>query len=115
MISGVLLLKAAMGAGVVLLISWLAGSGIYFLIGLAPLFPTFALIGHFSAWSAGGVDAIKSAALFGMASLIPYYLYLIAVYFLADKVGLITTLSAAIAIWAMAALILIKAWGIEAG
>jgi len=53
--TGILILKAAFGAGIVVLMSWLGSLNIYFLIGLIPLFPTFSIIGHSTAWSYGGV------------------------------------------------------------
>ncbi|CNG04332.1 GlpM protein [Yersinia enterocolitica] len=42
-----LLLKALIGAGVVVLIGILAKTRNYYIAGLIPLFPTFALIAHY--------------------------------------------------------------------
>jgi len=92
------------------LISWLSTSNFYFLIGLVPLFPTFTIVGQFTTWSTGGVEALRNMTLFGIVALIPYILYLASVYFLANKLNIVTTLSIALTVWSVSALALVEFW-----
>ena len=51
-----LVIKAALGALVVLLIGVLAKTKNYYIAGLIPLFPTFALIAHYIVASERGIE-----------------------------------------------------------
>lgn len=106
-----LFLKTLLGALAVLLISVLSRSRNYYIAGLVPLFPTFALIAHWIVGSERSAHELKTTVLFGMWSLIPYFLYLFTVYWLAERLSLPLTLGAATLVWALAALCLIFAWG----
>ena len=75
-----LFLKCVMGAGVVLLISILSKSKAFYIAGLVPLFPTFALIAHVIVAQERGSEALAQTALFGLWALIPYFVYLLVVY-----------------------------------
>ena len=75
-----LFLKCSIGAAVVLLISILSKSKTFYIAGLVPLFPTFALIAHVIVAQEKGAEALKQTALFGIWSLVPYFIYLLVVY-----------------------------------
>ena len=83
-----LLLKCLFGAVVVLLIAMLSKSKAFYIAGLVPLFPTFALIAHVIVAQQQGAAALQKTALFGLWALIPYAIYLVMVYVLANKMSL---------------------------
>lgn len=103
-------LKCLLGAAVVLLISILSKSKAFYIAGLVPLFPTFALIAHVIVSQQQGADALQRTALFGLWSLIPYFIYLLLVYLLATKLSMWSCLSVATVGWAICAALLIYAW-----
>ncbi len=70
-----LVIKAALGALVVLLIGVLAKTKNYYIAGLIPLFPTFALIAHYIVASERGIEALRATIIFSMWSIIPYFVY----------------------------------------
>ena len=105
-----LFLKCVIGAAVVLLISILSKSKAFYIAGLVPLFPTFALIAHVIVAQEKGADALKQTALFGMWSLIPYFIYLFTVYVLATKMSMWSCLGLATLCWVVAAAGLIYGW-----
>lgn len=76
-----LLIKAALGALVVLLIGVLAKTKNYYIAGLIPLFPTFALIAHYIVASERGIEALRATIVFGMWSIIPYFIYLLSLWY----------------------------------
>jgi len=106
-----LLFKSLLGALAVLLINLLSRSRNYYIAGLVPLFPTFALIAHYIVGSERSAVELKTTVLFGMWSLLPYFLYLFTLYCLADRLRLPWALASATAAWGAAALLLILAWG----
>ncbi|HDY7542200.1 TPA: GlpM family protein [Vibrio vulnificus] len=105
-----LFLKSLLGAAAVVIIALLSKSKNFYIAGLVPLFPTFALIAHFIVGSERSMEELRQTALFGLWSLLPYAAYLAAVYYFSYRFSLVTTLSAATVIWLMAALLLIVAW-----
>lgn len=105
-----LFLKCVLGAAVVLLISILSKSKAFYIAGLVPLFPTFALIAHVIVTQEKGAEALKQTALFGLWSLVPYFIYLLLVYLLATKVSMWSCLGIATLGWAVAAGALIYSW-----
>jgi len=106
----VLLFKAMMGALIVVIISYLAKSKNYYIVGLVPLFPTFALIGHIIIGTERGVGELKETIVFGMWSLIPYFVYLLILYLIVDRVELGYALLMGLIGWATTALILVVIW-----
>lgn len=104
-----LFLKCMLGAGVVLIISILSKSKAFYIAGLVPLFPTFALIAHVIVFQQKGGGVTKTA-LFGLWSLIPYAIYLIAVYVLATRMSMWSCLGVATLCWVVAAAGLIYGW-----
>ncbi|MDK4792249.1 GlpM family protein [Acinetobacter nosocomialis] len=105
-----LFLKCMLGAGVVLIISILSKSKAFYIAGLVPLFPTFALIAHVIVYQQKGAEALQKTALFGLWSLIPYAIYLVAVYMLATRVSMWSCLGLATLCWMVAAAGLIYGW-----
>lgn len=105
-----LFLKCMLGAGVVLIISILSKSKAFYIAGLVPLFPTFALIAHVIVFQQKGAEALQKTALFGLWSLIPYAIYLIAVFVLATRMSMWSCLGLATLCWVVAAAGLIYGW-----
>ncbi|MGE8550120.1 MAG: GlpM family protein [Acinetobacter calcoaceticus] len=105
-----LFLKCMLGAGVVLIISILSKSKAFYIAGLVPLFPTFALIAHVIVYQQKGAEALQKTALFGLWSLIPYAIYLVAVYVLATRLSMWLCLGLATLCWVVAAAGLIYGW-----
>ncbi|MDC4366437.1 GlpM family protein [Acinetobacter baumannii] len=105
-----LFLKCMLGAGVVLIISILSKSKAFYIAGLVPLFPTFALIAHVIVFQQKGAEALQKTALFGLWSLIPYAIYLVAVYVLATRMPMWSCLGVATLCWVVAAAGLIYGW-----
>ena len=105
-----LLFRALIGAAVVVVIALLAKTRSYYIAGLVPLFPTFALIAHYIVGTERGPAQLRETALFGLWSLLPYAAYLVAVYALAPRFSLPATLLAATGVWLLAAAVLIAAW-----
>ena len=60
-----LLIKALLGAAVVVLIGMLSKTKNYYIAGLIPLFPTFALIAHYIVVTGRGVEALRTTVIFG--------------------------------------------------
>ncbi len=103
-----LFLKCLMGAAAVLAIALLSKSRSFFVAGLVPLFPTFALIAHYIVGAERAAADLRTTALFGLWSLVPYAVYLLVVYWLSVRLALISTLAWALAAWmACAALVLV--------
>ena len=87
-----LFLKSLLGATAVLIIALLSKTSNFFVAGLVPLFPTFALIAHYIVGSERSAADLRATALFGLWSLSPYALYLLIVYWLSVRASLTTTL-----------------------
>jgi uncharacterized membrane protein (GlpM family) len=105
-----LLIKSLVGALMVLLIGLLARTRNYYIAGLLPLFPTFALMAHYIVGSERGTAELRTTIVFGMWAVLPYMAYLISLYWLVDRVRLLPALAAALAVWCMAAAVLVLAW-----
>lgn len=105
-----LILKAALGAAVVIILAILAKTKNYYIAGLVPLFPTFALIAHYIVGKGRSVDDLKTTIVFGMWSIIPYFVYLATLYVLIDRLRLEASLALAAVAWLMAATVLVSVW-----
>ena len=105
-----LFLKCVLGTAVVLLIAILSKSKAFYIAGLVPLFPTFALIAHVIVAQEQGAEALRKTALFGLWSLIPYFIYLLMVYILATRLSVLSCLNVATLCWIVAAAGLIYGW-----
>ena len=105
-----LFLKCLLGAVAVLAIALLSRSRSFFLAGLVPLFPTFALIAHYVVGTERTPADLRTTALFGLCSLMPYSVYLLTVYWLSVRTTLTMTLTLATLAWTVAAGALLLAW-----
>jgi len=105
-----LILKAALGAAVVIILAMLAKTKNYYIAGLVPLFPTFALIAHYIVGKGRSLDDLKTTIVFGMWSIIPYFIYLAALYVLVDRMRLELSLALAAVAWLRAATLLVSGW-----
>ncbi|WP_191487494.1 GlpM family protein [Pseudomonas sp. FEN] len=104
------MLKAALGALVVVLLAALSKTRNYYIAGLVPLFPTFALIAHYIVGKGRSIDDLKTTILFGMWSIIPYFIYLATLYVLVDRLRLEASLALAVLAWLVAASVLVSLW-----
>lgn len=107
-----LVVTAAVGAALALAISLVSRSGVGFLAGLLPLFPTFALFAHVQAFANGGSFQVKQVALFGLLSLIPYAGYLLSLCVLVERVQLRAAFAASIGLWVLLAMGAIVLWDV---
>ena len=105
-----LIFKAALGAAVVVILAMLAKTRNYYIAGLVPLFPTFALIAHYIVGKGRSVDDLKTTIVFGMWSIIPYFVYLATLYVMVDRMRLEASLAVAAVSWLMAATVLVTVW-----
>ena len=105
-----LILKAALGGAVVVVLALLAKTRNYYIAGLVPLFPTFALIAHYIVGKGRSLDDLKATIVFGMWSIIPYFVYLAALYILVDRMRLEISLALATVAWLVAATVLASVW-----
>ncbi|MCE9872245.1 GlpM family protein [Hafnia alvei] len=105
-----LLFKALLGAFVVLLIAILARSKNYYIAGLIPLFPTFALIAHYIVGTERSIEALRSTIIFGIWAIIPYFIYLLSLYFLIAHLRLSFSLIIAVFCWVASAWVLVTLW-----
>ncbi|MGE9550510.1 GlpM family protein [Erwinia amylovora] len=105
-----LLFKAVLGALVVVLIGILSKTRSYYIAGLLPLFPTFAMIAHYIVASERGMEALRTTILFGMWAIIPYFIYLLSLWYFVGMMKLPLALSSAVACWCIAAWLLITLW-----
>ncbi len=62
------------------------------------------------AWKFALIADLKTTILFGMWSIIPYFVYLATLYVLVDRMRLEATLALATVAWLMAATVLVTLW-----
>ena len=105
-----LFLKSLVGAITVVIIALLAKTRSFYIAGLAPLFPTFAIIAHFIVGKERSVQDLQKTALFGIYALIPYFIYLFSVYMLCTRFSLLHTIAISTFAWMLAALVLVFLW-----
>mgnify|MGYP002481155821 CR=1 FL=1 len=105
-----LFLKCMLGALAVLIIALLSKSKNFYVAGLVPLFPTFALIAHYIVGTDRSAADLRATALFGLWSLFPYAVYLLLVYWLSVRVALVATLIWATIAWVLCASLILLAW-----
>nr|WP_235961599.1 GlpM family protein [Spirabiliibacterium mucosae] len=102
--------KALLGAVLVVVIAMFAKSRHYYLAGLAPLFPTFAIIAHYLVAKQQPIINLKATLLFSMGAMVPYFIYLLVMYYLVDKYTIEWSLVAATLAWLVSAIALILIW-----
>jgi membrane protein GlpM len=105
-----LLLKACLGALIVVLINFLSRTKNFYIAGLIPLFPAFAVMAHYIIGTRGSADDLRTTVLFGMWSLVPYSLYLMTVYTLIGRMPLAAVLGSGVALWCVGAYVLLTLW-----
>ncbi len=105
-----LLGKALVGAAVVVVIALLARTRSYYVAGLVPLFPTFALVAHWIVGTERTVAELRRTIAFGAWGLVPYCAYLGTLWLLAGRVRLGWALAGSLATWSVAAGVLVLAW-----
>ena len=105
-----LLGKAILGAVIVVIIQLASQNKHYYIAGLIPLSPTFALIAHYIVGTEQTIEHLKKTIILGIFSLIPYLIYLLSLYYLVDKFKLFGSLLRASLIWTISAIILIVLW-----
>lgn|SRR5512142_1765609 len=102
--------KALIGAVMVVVIAALSRTRSYYVAGLVPLFPTFALIAHWVVGTSRPVRDLRETILFGMLGMLPYLAYLAAMYVLVARVRLAAALAASTGVWLVIATALVLAW-----
>ena len=102
--------KSRVGCAGGVLIGVLAKTRNYYIAGLIPLFPTFALIAHYIVASERGTEALRTTIVFGMWSIIPYFLYLLSLWYFTGFMRLPLALSGAVVCWGLSAWVLIFFW-----
>lgn len=105
-----LLIKAVLGALMVVLIGILSKTKNYYIAGLIPLFPTFALIAHYIVATERGIEALRTTIVFGMWSIIPYFIYLLSLWYFTGFLRLPLALTGAVVCWSLSAWVLIACW-----
>ncbi|MEX5383074.1 GlpM family protein [Cronobacter muytjensii] len=105
-----LLIKAVPGAAVVVLTGMLSKTKNYYLAGLIPLFPTFALIAHYFVVTGRGVEALRTTVIFGMWAIIPYFVCLASLRVPSGMVKVPLALGGAVACGCLSARLLIARW-----
>lgn len=105
-----LFIKCLIGSLAVLIIAILSKSKSFYIAGLVPLFPSFALIAHYIVGTERNMEALRMTALFGIYSLLPYAAYLLAVYYFSYFLTLSGTLVSAVMVWVLFATILLGVW-----
>ncbi|AIF46381.1 GlpM family protein [Dyella japonica] len=105
-----LLIKALIGALMVLLIGLLSRTRNYYIAGLLPLFPTFALMAHYIVGSERGTADLRATIAFGMWAVVPYLAYLASLYWLVARLRLLPALGTALLVWCLVAGFLVVAW-----
>ncbi|VVN07422.1 Inner membrane protein YdgC [Pseudomonas fluorescens] len=105
-----LMFKALLGAAVVVILAALAKTRNYYIAGLVPLFPTFALIAHYIVGKGRSLEDLKTTIVFGMWSIIPYFIYLVTLYVMVDRMRLEASLAVAAVAWLIAATALVSIW-----
>lgn len=105
-----LLLKAVLGAVIMVLISLVSNTKNYYIAGLVPLFPTFTLIAHYSVGAQRTHGELKQTILFSICAVIPYMIYLVSSYYLIDRMSMKLALSCSALLWCVAAGVLLCLW-----
>src|SRR5471032_480687 len=105
-----LLIKALIGALMVVAIGLLSKTKNYYIAGLLPLFPTFALIAHYIVGTERSIEALRTTIIFGLWAVIPYMVYLISLYFFIGGMKLPYALLGGVLCWTIAAWLLISLW-----
>jgi len=107
---GNLLLKALFGAAIIIVIQLLAQTKNYYIAGLVPLFPTFTLISHYIVGTQHTAAELKATIRFGIFAMLPYFVYMLTLYVLVERIKLVPALLVATLCWIIAATALVVVW-----
>lgn len=99
-----------LGACLALAMALLVRARLFYLAGLAPLFPAFAVLAHLLTIQSGSRQGLRVAATFGLYSLLAYGSYLAGVLILSRTLSALLAIACSIAIWFVVALALAEAW-----
>jgi membrane protein GlpM len=105
-----LVVKAVLGALLVIVVQLLARSKNYYIAGMVPLFPTFAVLSHYIVGKERTVAELRKTILLTILTLAPYSIYLFVLYLLVDKLELRSALLVAVAAWGVATTMLLAFW-----
>jgi membrane protein GlpM len=105
-----LAVRTGLGALLVILVQLLARSENYYIAGMVPLFPTFALLSHYIVGKERTVAELRRTILLTILTLAPYSVYLIVLYLLVGRLELRWSLLVAVAAWGVATTILLAFW-----
>jgi membrane protein GlpM len=94
-----MLFKVLIGAGLTLAMALFAKSRNFFVAGVLPLFPTFAILAYYFIGQERTVAELKTVVLFTMYALLPYLGYLTAMYVLLGRYSLNQSLIYAAVVW----------------
>lgn len=106
----ILLMKSTIGGMLVLIIHFTSRSSNFFLAGIVPLIPVFAVITHYMVGSERSTPDLKQTILFTMFSLLPYAVYLVVLFFLVDRMLLTSALICALIAWLVVAMGVYLCW-----
>lgn len=73
-------------------------------------FPTFALIAHYIVASERGIEALRATIIFSMWSIIPYFVYLVSLWYFTGMMRLPAAFVGSVACWGISAWVLIICW-----
>lgn len=93
-----LVIKAALGALVVLLIGVLAKRKLLYRRADST-FPDLALIAHYIVASERGIEALRATIIFSMWSIIPYFVYLVSLWYFTGMMRLPAAFVGSVACW----------------
>ena len=99
-----------MGGLVAVAMHFAATSRHLYLAGLIPLFPIFALFAHAMFASSGRTADLQVSAQFGMLAMIPYGIYLLLAWWLADRMNIWLALVIAALSWGLVAAVVVLVW-----
>jgi len=102
--------KGALGAAISIAIGVAAKSRYFFIAGLLPLFPAFALIAHWSVGQERGIAGLKTCIVFTILALIPYLAYLTSLLLCIDHHPIGRSLLIASGVWLVTAIVLVIGW-----
>jgi len=102
--------KSLAGALIVAAIQLLASSRHYYVAGLVPLFPTFALMAHYTVGVERGPAHVRATVVFGMWAVLPYLVYLSTMYALVSRTRLSVAMGIATAAWFVSGGVLVFLW-----
>lgn len=97
-----LLIKGLLGALVVVLIGVLAKTKNYAIAGLVPLFPHLCAHRPLYCRQRAGIEALRATIVFGMWSILPYFIYLLSLWYFTGIMRLPLALAGAVGCWGCA-------------